>query len=654
MTFLLVAALAPVYAQPTAAKGQALFNQHCAVCHGTAGEGNSAPGLSNGNWQAAVTDAALHRVIREGLKGTAMPGFGDRISGEDAQSVILHIRTLTSDPAPDMRYPAPQVQVTPRMLLQAGADEANWLMYGRDYTNQRFSPHKQIDVSNVARLAPAWTFQTGVPDGLQATPLYVNGVLYLSTSWNHVFAIDAKTGREIWHYRRRLPAKLKYCCGPVNRGVAILGSTVYLATLDAHLVAIDAQNGRVRWDVEIAKVEDNFSATSPPLIAGGKVVVGTAGGDYASRGFIAAYDANTGRQAWRFYTIPGKGEPGVESWSGESYKVGGAATWMNGSYDPDLNLVYWGAGNPFPDYDGDVREGDNLYSDSVVALDLDTGKLRWHYQFTPHDVWDYDGVNEMVLVDLNWQGRTVKSLVHADRNGHFFAIDRTNGKFLYAKPFVRVTWTSGYDANGRPTVNPAMIPTYEGVTVCPGAAGGKEWNAMSYSPLTRLVYVPAIENCANFYNYGAKAKEKGLPPGPNGFRYLPGKAYGKLTAIKADSGEIAWERQMRTPMGAGTMVTAGGVLFTGDAEGNFLAYEAAKGELLWSFQTGSGIRASPISYTLDGVQYIAIASGMAGAVGGYTGAGAPWMKNFRSGDTMYVFALFDANRSRQFHGGAVK
>lgn len=634
-----------------AAAQNPLFNQHCVVCHGAAAEGGSGPDLSNPLWQASVTDAELIRIIREGVPGTAMPGFASRLSSEETAALVAHVRKLAAEAAPDTRFPAPKINVTNDRLLKAGSETANWLMYGRDYTNQRFSPLKQVTRANVKNLVPAWTFQTGVPDGLQSTPLVVDGVIYLTTSWNHVFAIDARTGREIWHYKRRLPTKLRYCCGPVNRGVAVRGSLVYLGTLDAHLVALDAQSGRVRWDVEMAKVDDNFSATAPPLIAGDKVITGIAGGDFASRGFIDAYDAATGKHAWRFYTIPDKGEKHVDTWSGESYKIGGAATWMNGAFDPELNLIYWGTGNPYPDYDGDAREGDNLYSDSVVAIDASTGQLKWHYQFTPHDVWDYDGVNEMVLLDLNWQGRKVKSLVHADRNGHFFALDRATGKFLYAKPFVRVTWTTGFDDNGRPKVDPTKIPTYEGVTVCPGAAGGKEWNAMSFNPASRLVFVPAIENCANFFNYGVKAKEKNLPPGPSGFRYLPGKGYGKMMAIKADTGEVAWEKRLRTPMGAGTLATAGGLVFTGDAEGNFLAYDADNGDLLWSFQTGSGIRSSAVTYELDGVQYIAIPSGMAGAVGGYTGAGAPWMKNYRTGDTMFVFALFDPARSKQFQGG---
>jgi len=625
------------FSQPASRSGQALFTYYCAVCHGSTGGGASGPDLTNPLWQSSITDQELSNTVRNGIRGTAMPPFSAHLQAAEVQSLIEHLRTLAKDaiqPANDLR--APRITVSPERLLGAEADPNNWLMYGRDYGNQRFSPLEAIHRENVRNLVPVWSFQAGVADGLEATPLYVDGVIFLSTSWNHVFAIDARTGAELWHYRRRLPAKLKYCCGPVNRGPAIAGGTLYLSTLDAHLVAMDAQTGRVRWDTEIGRADDNLSATSPPLIVEDKVVVGMAGGDYESRGFIDAYQAETGKRLWRFYTV-------------DSQR--GGATWLNGAYDPQLRLIYWGTGNPNPDYDGDARPGDNLYTDCVVALDAETGKLRWHYQFTPHDVWDFDGVNEMVLVDLHIGAQIVKGLVHADRNGHFYALDRNSGKFLYAKPFVRVTWAKGFD-NGRPIVDPQAIPTVQGVTVCPGAAGGKEWNAMSYSPVTRMIYLPAIENCAVFTNYGIEAQRLGLPPGPSGFSYLPGQAYGKMMALRVDTGEVAWQVKTRTPMGGGTLATAGGVVFTGDPEGNVVAYGAGDGKRLWSYQTGSGIRGAPIAFRLDGKEYIAIASGMAGAVGGFTGAGAPWMRDYRSGGTLYVFSLFETGASEAFHGGS--
>jgi alcohol dehydrogenase (cytochrome c) len=633
--------------------GQLLFIKHCAACHGTFGDGGSAPDLTNPAWQAGTSDAQLERIVRNGVKGTAMPAFAGRLDPVEQRDVLQHIRSLGAQAIqPTTAVKMPRIHVDSQRLLAAATDHDNWLMYGRDYASHSFSPLNQINTRNVKSLVPVWSFQTGTPDGLVATPLFVDGVIFLSTSWNHLFAIDARTGAELWHYKRRLPEKLNFCCGPANRGVAILNSTLYMTTLDAHLVAIDAHSGRVKWDIELGRVEDNLNAKQPPLIVGNKLIIGIAGGDSPSRGFIDAYDAATGKRLWRFYTIPAAGEKGAETWEGHSNKIGGGAPWLNGSYDADLDIVYWGVGNPYPDYDDDARKGDNLYTDSVVALDAKTGELRWHYQYTPHDVWDWDGVNELVLVDLQWQGRSLKALVHADRNGHFYALDRTTGKFLYAKPFVRTTWNKGFDAKGRPIIDPAAIPTIEGVTVCPGAAGGKEWMPMSYSPLTKLVYLPVIENCAKFYNYGIKARSKNLPAGPNGFRYIPNEAYGKVMAIQPNTGEIAWEVRTRTPMGGGMLSTGGGLLFTGDAEGNFTAYAAKNGKIFWSYQTGSGIRAAPITYRLGSKQYIAIASGMGGAVGGYTGAGAPWMKNYRSGGTLYVFGLYQPGDSTMFHGGA--
>ena len=620
--------------------GQRLYSEHCAVCHGSAGEGGSGPDLTNPAWHAAAPEREIDRVIAMG-RG-AMPAFGGRLDAGVRKALIAHLRALSAQGIqPASVVKAPRIAVSAEQLLNAEGNNGDWLMYGRDYGNRRHSPLRQIHKGNVRDLVPAWSFQTGTPDGLEATPLVVNGVMYMTASWNHVFAIDARNGAELWHYRRRLPEKLKYCCGPVNRGVAVLGGLLYLATLDAHLVALDAQTGRVRWDVEMGRVEDNLSATSPPLIAGGKVVAGIAGGDFPSRGFVDAYDPLSGARLWRFYTVPAKGEPAAATWSEKSHEIGGGATWMNGSYDPELNLIYWGTGNPYPDFDGDARRGDNLYTNCVLAIDADSGKLRWHYQFTPGDVWDYDGVNEMVFADVRHEGRMVKALLHADRNGHVYAIDRRSGKFLYAKPFVRVTWAKGFDAEGRPLADPAAIPTYEGVRVCPGAAGGKEWNAGAYDPVSRLLFLPVIENCAMFYNYGQEAQRRGLPAGPNGFRYVPNEAYGKVMGLRADTFEVAWEVKTRTPMATGMLATAGGLLFTGDAEGNFLAYDSATGQKLWSYQTGSGMRAAPVTYELDGKQYVVMPSGMGGAVGGYTGAGAPWMKSYRSGNTVYAFRLFD-------------
>ena len=636
-------------------RAQEIFNQHCVVCHGAFAEGGSAPDLTNPRWQDAKSDDQLEAAIAGGLPGSAMPGFAERIDANGRRSLVALIRSFAEKAIqPATSAPAPRVNVSPARLLKAAEDSDNWLMYGLDYGQTRYSRLADIDRSNVQNLVPVWAFQSGVRDGLTGMPLVVDGVIFLTTAWNHVFAIDARTGAELWHYQRRLPKaeEMSFCCGPSNRGVSIRNNLLYMTTLDAHLVALEAETGRVKWDVELGKAKDNLNAKQPPLIVGDRLFVGIAGGDSASRGFIDAYHAESGERLWRFYTVPGPGEPGNETWSGDSWKTGGGAPWMHGTYDPELNLIYWSVGQPFPVYDRDARQGDNLYSNSVVALEPDTGKLKWHYQFTPNGAWDYDGVTETIPVEIRHEGRPRKAIIHADRNGYFYAIDRTSGEFLFAKPFVRVTWSTGFTPEGRPIVNPDAIPSYEGVEVCPGAAGGKQWTGMAYSPATRLAYLPVIENCAVFYNYGVKAKQQNLPPGPDGFKYLPDEAFGKVMAINPDTGGTVWEVRTRSPMSASVLATAGGLVFTGDAEGNLLAYDDRNGDLLWSFQTGSGIRSGPVTYRLDGVQYLAIASGMGGAVRGYTGPGAPWLRDYRSGGALFVFRLFAPGASKQFHGGA--
>jgi alcohol dehydrogenase (cytochrome c) len=635
--------------------GQTLYTAQCATCHGDTAEGRSAPDLTNPRWHAGVTDADIDAVIRDGRSGTAMPAFGPAIDAAGRLAIVRFLRDLSARAIqPATPAAAPAVRVPPARLLASSDEPGNWLMYGGDYGQTRYSSLSGINRDTVKNLVPVWSFQTGVADGLTGMPLAVDGVIYLTTSWNHVFAIDARTGAELWHYQRRLPPAntLSFCCGPTNRGVAIWNDLVYMATLDAHLVALDARTGRVRWDVELGRTSDNLNFKQPPLVVGDRLFVGSAGGDRPSRGFIDAYDAATGRRLWRFYTVPEPGQPGGDTWPADAWRTGGGAPWMHGSYDPVEHLIYWGVGQPWPVYDGDPRRGDNLHTNSVVALEPETGRLRWHYQYTPHGLWDYDGVTENIPIEIAFEGRPRKVIIHADRNGHFYAIDRTNGEFLFAKPFVRVNWNRGFSAEGRPILNPGAVPTYEGVEVCPGAAGGKQWTAMSYSPLTRLAYLPVIENCATYFNYGARAKAQGLPPGPSGFRYIAGEAFGKVIAIDPSNGEIAWEARTRSPMSASTLATAGGLVFTGDAEGSVVAYDDRTGDLLWSYQTGSGIRSGPIAFTVDGVEYVAVASGLGGAVGGYTGPGAPWLRNYRGGGTLFVFRLFEPGASMQFHGGA--
>jgi len=371
-----------------------------------------------------------------------------------------------------------EAQVTFDRLLNAAKEPQNWLTYSGSTMSQRYSTLSQITPGNVKNLELQWIYQSHSLEKYEATSLVVDGVLYTVQAPNDIVAIDAVTGRVFWTYSYAPDKDARPCCGRVNRGLAILGDTLFMGTIDAHLIAVDAKNGKPLWNVTIAKAAAGYALTHAPLIVKDKVIVGTAGGEYGIRGFIAAFDAKTGREAWRFYTIPGPGEPGSETWTGDSWKMGGASVWMTGSYDPEQNLTYWGIGNPGPDWNGDSRPGDNLYSDCVVALDPDTGKLKWYYQFSPHDEFDFDSVQVPVLADMEWRGRPRKVMLWANRNGLMYVIDRSTGQFLLGKPFVEVNSMTGFDEKGRPIRAAGKVPTPEGTLIMPGNQGGTNW----YSP----------------------------------------------------------------------------------------------------------------------------------------------------------------------------
>ncbi len=549
-------------------------------------------------------------------------------------------------------------------LLAAQDNNANWLMYGRTYDSQRYSGLDQINKENISDLLPVWTFQTGVLDGFECSPLVIDGIMYITTPWNHAYAIDCKTGSQLWHYEKSLPENLALCCDAVNRGFAVYGENLYMSTLDAHLVCLDKNTGDEIWDIAITAYNENgeeeqdiykmaYSATVAPLVVKGKVIIGISGAEYGIRGFIDAYNSETGEREWRFYTVPAEedkaehAKEALKSWGEMSWLTGGGSAWVTGTYDAELNTLYWGIGNPSPDFNGEVRKGDNLYTCSIVALNPDDGTYKWHFQNSPHDVWDYDGVNTPVLVDIERDGQQIKALIQAHRNGYFYCLNRENGEFIYGKPFCEVTWTDrtqgadGLDAKtGRPFVSPDAMPTEEGVRVCPGAAGGKEWNPMAYHPGTGLAYVPVIENCAKFTS-GKAFFIKGQPYWGSSLTLIDGEARGALRAIDAVTGEIKWDKPTRSPMVAGVLATAGGLVFTGDAEGFLTAYDADVGEDLWHFQCGSGHHASPITYTLDGKQYLAVCVGWGGWTAGFAGDGAPWLRDGRRGNTLFVFALPD-------------
>src|SRR5215471_18065103 len=504
-----------------------------------------------------------------------------------------------------------QAQVTFDRLRNTEREPGNWLTYSGNYSSHRYSALDQINAQNVKNLKPLWAYQFDALDKAETTPLVVDNVMYLTESPSNVIALDTRTGRALWSYRRVVPKDVRICCGLVNRGVAVLGDLVFVGTVDAHLIALDAKTGSVRWDATVADYKTGHAITAAPLAVKDKVVVGMAGGEFGVRGFVDAYDAKTGKQAWRFWTVPVKGEPGSETWGGDSWKNGAATTWVTGSYDPDLNLVYWGTGNPGPDWNGDVRPGDNLYSDCVVALDADTGKLKWHFQFTPHDLWDLDSTEVPVLVDGEFRGQQRKLMLFANRNAFYYVLDRQSGQFLHGRPYARQTWATQLDDRGRPVAAPGAEPTETGVKVYPHAAGGTNWFSPSYSPKTNLFYVAARESGAMYYKGEADYKA-GAECNGGGMRNIPGEpGSGAIRALEPATGQLRWEYPLFSPPWAGVLSTAGGLVFGGCDEGYFFAVDAAAGKPLWRFQTGGKIIANPMSYLSAGKQHVAIAAGHA-------------------------------------------
>lgn len=534
--------------------------------------------------------------------------------------------------------------VAAAVFAQDGSTKENWPHYGGLQSSWRHSALDQVNRSNVGKLTPKWVFQTGVSDGgLQSTPIVLDGVMYLSSSWNRVFAIDGATGKELWHYFYENPRDIGVIYSPWNRGVAVGGGRVFMGTLDNHVVALDQKTGREMWNVEVQSLKEcGCNITGAPLIVKDKVVVGVTGGDSAHRGYLSAFDMKSGRLAWRFYTIPAAGEKGNDTWLGDSWKHGGGATWMTGSFDPDLNLVYWGVGNPAADFYGDSRKGANLYTDSVVALDADTGKLKWYHQQIPHDVWDWDTAYECVLVDLAVQGKTRKLLLNANKGGYTFVVDRTNGEFISAWPVAaNINWIKGIDEKGN-LIGRKEPKLGETSMICPSIGGGRSWNQGAYSPKTGWFYTFGIEWCQDVtvqkedprpgkeYFGGIFKLRKDVPVGQPG---------GHFDAYDPVSGKKMWTYPSKYPMLASALSTSGDLVFTGDAEGYFFALDSKTGQKLWSFQTGSGNRGGPIAYAVNGKQYIAAPSGWGSAVAGLMGQIWPEAEQFRNGSSLFVFAL---------------
>ncbi len=516
--------------------------------------------------------------------------------------------------------------VTPERILNAAREPQNWLTYGGGYASNRYSPLREITPQNVKNLEHQWVLQGQVLGAWQSTPLVVDGIMYLTQRPNDVIALDAKTGRVFWVYHYNNSADQRVCCGANNRGVAIHGDTLFMGTLDAHLVAIDAKNGQPIWNTTVADSKLAYSITMAPLVIKDKVIVGVGGGEYGIRGFIAAYDVHTGKEVWKFYTIPAPGEPGSETWSGDDWMHGGASVWVTGSYDPELNLTYWGIGNPGPDWNAAQRPGDNLYSDSVVALDADTGKLKWHFQFTPNDNYDYDSVQVPVLADLTWQGKPTKAMLWANRNGFFYVLDRVTGKFLLGLPFAKVNWASGLDRNGRPIQTPQPV----GEPTWPGNQGGTNWYTPSFSPRTQLFYFSAWEGYSSIYRHEEQEWVIGRNFSGGGHKVVtpvpdaPGVGIGRRTpinnwtdavghgtviAMDPQTGQRRWAFAQYDVTDSGMLTTATDLLFTGGREGYFYALDARTGKQLWRASLGGQIVNGAVSYEIDGRQYIAIISG---------------------------------------------
>jgi alcohol dehydrogenase (cytochrome c) len=491
-------------------------------------------------------------------------------------------------------------QVPYRRIAAADSDPSSWLTYNGNYQAQRFSALTQINRQNVTQLKLAWVYQMRNPGIVETTPIVADGVMYITEPPSTVTALDVRTGRPLWTYTPNIPQDVIIIGSPpVNRGVAVLDDLVYLATVHTHLIALDRRSGAVRWDTVVDNNKEGYYMTLAPMAIDGKIIIGISGAETGIRGFIDAYDAKTGKRAWRTYTVPGPGEPGSETWGGDSWKNGGGSTWVTGAFDPALNLIYWGTGNPGPDWNGDVRPGDNLYTCSLLAMDANTGKIKWHFQFTPHDVHDWDATEVPVLFDATINGRARKLVAMANRNAFYYVLDRENGQFLSATQYVK----------GRPKVRPGTEPSIEGTLVYPDITGGANWYSPSYSPQTKLFYHTARELGTTYYKGEADYKPGTAFTAGGGRRMDGDGAFASVKAWEAATGKMKWEFKLISPPWAGVLSTAGNLVFGGTEEGNFFTLDAETGKPLWDVQLGAAIRSNPMSFAVDGKQYVAIPAG---------------------------------------------
>ncbi len=627
-------------AQPAIETGRSTFENRCSGCHGADGNGGEL-GPAIARRVSSRDDQQLITLIREGLPTRGMPPT--KLTDDQTRELVTFLRTLRQSRSAGLRPIPAKLTLTTggvldgvilnqtwqdvqfrtndkklHLLRKVGdkvrevTSDVDWPTYNGDPGGNRYTKLDGINKSNLGRLAPKWTFTLPNTSLLQGTPIVSEGVMFV-TSANECYALDAGSGRQIWHYQRpRTKDLVGNAAGGTNRGVAIAGDKVFMVTDHAHVIALSRSSGELLWDTEMADFRQNYNATSAPLIAGDYVISGSSGGEEGARGFIAAFDQKTGKEAWRFWTVPARGEPGSETWIGTGIDHGGAAAWFTGTFDPQLDTLYWPTGNPGKDYNGDQRIGDNLYSNSVVALDAKTGKLKWHYQFTPHDLWDWDATETPVLVDTKWQGSDRKLMIQANRNGFFYVFDRTDGKLLLAKPFVRkLTWASGIGADGRPVKMPNMEPSPKGTKVCPSQSGATNWYSPSFSPETGLYYIQTLERCSIYHKRDAEW-EAGRAFLGGAQRSVPNEQGVKiLRAIDIQTGKVTWELPQ---LGAGsswggTLTTRNGIVFFGEDTGAFMAADTVTGKPLWSFQTSVLWKASPMTYSFDKKQHIAIAAG---------------------------------------------
>jgi alcohol dehydrogenase (cytochrome c) len=629
--------LVPLFAQAQDA-GTVVFTQHCASCHGTDGNGGEL-GPNIATRVPLRSDDELMHVIQQGLGAAGMPAF-PTLTATETSALITMLRTLKPrfGTAPEHRQLTLSDGRTVAGLvlnesfedLQLLGDDAqlhllrkeenryrvvtsdaDWTSYNGATSGSRYSDLTQIDRNNIGALAPAWMFNVASNGNLQTTPVVSEGVMYV-TSANEVIALDAGAGREIWRYQRaRTRGLIGNAAGGANRGAAIAGDRLFMLTDHAHVIALDKHSGALLWDTEMADWRLNYNATGAPLPVGNLVIAGTSGGDEGVRGFVAAYDQTTGAEVWRWWSTPLPGEPGSETWQGPGLAHPAGSTWMTGTYDAGTDTLYWTVGNPGPDMIGDDRIGDNLYTDSVVALDPRTGELKWHFQFTPHDVWDYDAQETPALVDAEWEGQPRKLLIQANRNGFFYVLDRTNGEFLSGWQYAKeVTWATGLDANGRPLRVPGMEPSREGTRVCPSLTGASNWYSTAWNPVTQLYYVQTEDKCGIFTRTDMEWEAgKGYMGGS--FATAPEPARRVLRAIDIFSGKTAWELPQagRAASWGGVLGTASNLVFFGEDSGALAAADAETGTMLWSFQANARWRASPMTYMFDGRQYVAIANG---------------------------------------------